>query len=75
MYKIQNQQNSKEERNATQARLKDLQLQLDESVCEKEALKKQLEESEKELRQNLEEWVNFTEVFNWNSCFFLNLLV
>lgn len=55
MYKIQNQQNSKEERNATQARLKDLQLQLDESVCEKEALKKQLEESEKELRQNLEE--------------------
>ncbi|KAM8998190.1 cingulin-like protein 1 isoform 2-T4 [Ara ararauna] len=53
---IRNQQNSKEERNATQARLKDLQLQLDESVCEKEALKKQLEESEKELRQNLEEF-------------------
>ncbi|XP_057254323.1 cingulin-like protein 1 isoform X2 [Pezoporus wallicus] len=53
---IRNQQNSKEERNATQARLKDLQLRLDESVCEKEALKKQLEESEKELRQNLEEF-------------------
>ncbi|NXD65120.1 CGNL1 protein, partial [Eolophus roseicapillus] len=52
---IRNQQNSKEERNATQASLKDLQLRLDESVCEKEALKKQLEESEKELRQNLEE--------------------
>lgn len=55
MYKIQNQQNSKEEIDATQASLKDLQLQLDESICEKEALKKQLEESEKELRQNLEE--------------------
>ncbi|XP_074956358.1 cingulin-like protein 1 isoform X2 [Phalacrocorax aristotelis] len=52
---IRNQQNSKEERDATRASLKDLQLQLDESVCEKEALKKQLEESEKELRQNLEE--------------------
>ncbi|NWS38432.1 CGNL1 protein, partial [Probosciger aterrimus] len=52
---IRNQQNSKEERNATQASLKDLQLRLDESVCEKEVLKKQLEESEKELRQNLEE--------------------
>ncbi|NXP54739.1 CGNL1 protein, partial [Heliornis fulica] len=52
---IKNQQNSKEERDATQASLKDLQLQLDESICEKEALKKQLEENEKELRQNLEE--------------------
>ncbi|NWQ74281.1 CGNL1 protein, partial [Columbina picui] len=52
---MRNQQNSKEERDATRASLKDLQLQLDESVCEKEALKKQLEESEKELRQNLEE--------------------
>ncbi|XP_052663196.1 cingulin-like protein 1 isoform X3 [Harpia harpyja] len=52
---IRNQQNSKEEIDATQASLKDLQLQLDESICEKEALKKQLEESEKELRQNLEE--------------------
>uniref|UniRef100_A0A8D0F4E6 Cingulin like 1 n=1 Tax=Strix occidentalis caurina TaxID=311401 RepID=A0A8D0F4E6_STROC len=52
---IRNQQNSKEERDATRASLKDLQLQLDESICEKEALKKQLEESEKELRQNLEE--------------------
>ncbi|XP_074012609.1 cingulin-like protein 1 isoform X1 [Numenius arquata] len=52
---IRNQQNSKEERDATRASLKDLQLQLDESMCEKEALKKQLEESEKELRENLEE--------------------
>ncbi|NXI36057.1 CGNL1 protein, partial [Galbula dea] len=52
---IRNQQNSKEERDATRASLKDLQLQLDESICEKEALKKQLEENEKELRQNLEE--------------------
>lgn len=55
MYKIQNQQNCKEERDATQASLKELQLQLDESVREKEALKKQLDENEKELRQNLEE--------------------
>ncbi|NWI59801.1 CGNL1 protein, partial [Calyptomena viridis] len=55
MCKIQNQQNSKEERDATRASLKDLQLQLDESICEKEALKKQLEENEKELRHNLEE--------------------
>lgn len=62
MYKIQNQQNSKEERDATRASLKDLQLQLDQSICEKEALKKQLEENEKELRQNLEEWVNFSKV-------------
>ncbi|KAM4766693.1 cingulin-like protein 1 isoform 1-T3 [Cyanocitta cristata] len=52
---IRNQQNSKEEREATRASLKDLQLQLDQSICEKEALKKQLEENEKELRQNLEE--------------------
>ncbi|NXY86745.1 CGNL1 protein, partial [Alcedo cyanopectus] len=52
---IQNQQNSKEERDATRASLKDLQLQLDESICEKEALKKQLEENEKDLRHNLEE--------------------
>ncbi|XP_065703250.1 cingulin-like protein 1 isoform X1 [Patagioenas fasciata] len=52
---MRNQQNSKEERDATRASLNDLQLQLDESICEKEALKKQLEESEKELRQNLEE--------------------
>ncbi|NXW82819.1 CGNL1 protein, partial [Alopecoenas beccarii] len=52
---MRNQQNSKEERDATRASLKDLQLQLDESICEKEALKKQLEESGKELRQNLEE--------------------
>ncbi|NXT55939.1 CGNL1 protein, partial [Pluvianellus socialis] len=52
---IRNQQNSKEERDATRASLKDLQLQLDESICEKEALKKQLEENEKELRENLEE--------------------
>lgn len=52
---IRNQQNSKEERDATRASLKDLQLQLDQSICEKEALKKQLEENEKELRQNLEE--------------------
>ncbi|XP_032846224.1 cingulin-like protein 1 isoform X1 [Tyto alba] len=52
---IRNQQNSKEERDATRASLKELQLKLDESICEKEALKKQLEESEKELRQNLEE--------------------
>ncbi|NWW94175.1 CGNL1 protein, partial [Rhynochetos jubatus] len=52
---IRNQQNSKEERDATRASLKDLQLQLDESISEKEALKKQLEENEKELRQNLEE--------------------
>ncbi|NXN07332.1 CGNL1 protein, partial [Indicator maculatus] len=52
---IQNQQNSKEERDATRASLRELQLQLNESICEKEALKKQLEENEKELRQNLEE--------------------
>ncbi|NXS22130.1 CGNL1 protein, partial [Mystacornis crossleyi] len=52
---IRNQQNSKEERDATRASLKDLQLQLDQSICEKEALKKQLEENEKELRENLEE--------------------
>ncbi|XP_061855339.1 cingulin-like protein 1 isoform X2 [Colius striatus] len=52
---IRNQQNCKEERDATRASLKDLQLQLDESICEKEALKKQLEENEKELRENLEE--------------------
>ncbi|NWS16301.1 CGNL1 protein, partial [Pachyramphus minor] len=52
---IRNQQNSKEERDATRASLKDLQLQLDESIREKEALKKQLEENEKDLRQNLEE--------------------
>ncbi|NXN99448.1 CGNL1 protein, partial [Rhinopomastus cyanomelas] len=52
---IQNQQNSKEERDATRASLKDLQLQLEESTREKEALKQQLEENEKELRQNLEE--------------------
>uniref|UniRef100_A0A674HV82 Cingulin like 1 n=1 Tax=Taeniopygia guttata TaxID=59729 RepID=A0A674HV82_TAEGU len=52
---IRNQQNSKEERDATRASLEDLQLQLDQSICEKEALKKQLEENEKELRQNLEE--------------------
>ncbi|XP_062439331.1 cingulin-like protein 1 isoform X3 [Rhea pennata] len=52
---IRNQQNAKEERDATRATLKELQLQLDESICEKDALKKQLEESEKELRQNLEE--------------------
>lgn len=72
MYKIQNQQNSKEERDATRASLKDLQLQLDESICEKEALKKQLEESEKELRQNLEEWVNPRKVINYNLYLFLN---
>uniref|UniRef100_A0A8C3UYH4 Cingulin like 1 n=1 Tax=Catharus ustulatus TaxID=91951 RepID=A0A8C3UYH4_CATUS len=53
--KTQNQQNSKEERDATRASLKDLQLQLDQSIREKEALKNQLEENEKELRQNLEE--------------------
>ncbi|KAJ7407969.1 Cingulin-like 1 [Pitangus sulphuratus] len=52
---IRNQQNSKEERDATRASLKDLQLQLDESLREKEALKKELEENEKDLRQNLEE--------------------
>ncbi|NXC39757.1 CGNL1 protein, partial [Penelope pileata] len=52
---IKNQQNSKEERDATRASLKDLQLRLDESICEKDALKKKLEENEKELRQNLEE--------------------
>ncbi|NWV24157.1 CGNL1 protein, partial [Origma solitaria] len=52
---IRNQQNSKEERDATRASLKDLQLQLDQSIAEKEALKKQLEENEKDLRQNLEE--------------------
>ncbi|NWV00852.1 CGNL1 protein, partial [Upupa epops] len=52
---IQNQQNSKEERDSTQASLKGLQLQLEESTREKEALKQQLEENEKELRQNLEE--------------------
>ncbi|XP_064013599.1 cingulin-like protein 1 isoform X1 [Pogoniulus pusillus] len=52
---IRNQQNSKEDRDATQASLKELQLQLDESIREKEALKKQLDENEKELRQNLEE--------------------
>uniref|UniRef100_A0A8C5X9G7 Cingulin like 1 n=1 Tax=Malurus cyaneus samueli TaxID=2593467 RepID=A0A8C5X9G7_9PASS len=50
-----NQQNSKEERDATRASLKDLQLQLEQSISEKEALKKQLEENEKDLRQNLEE--------------------
>uniref|UniRef100_A0A8B9CQJ7 Cingulin like 1 n=1 Tax=Anser brachyrhynchus TaxID=132585 RepID=A0A8B9CQJ7_9AVES len=50
-----NQQNSKEERDATRASLKDLQFQLDESICERDALKKKLEENEKELRQNLEE--------------------
>uniref|UniRef100_A0A8B9PT52 Cingulin like 1 n=1 Tax=Apteryx owenii TaxID=8824 RepID=A0A8B9PT52_APTOW len=50
-----NQQNAKEERDATQATLKELQLQLDENICEKDAFKKRLEESEKELRQNLEE--------------------
>uniref|UniRef100_A0A8B9PIN3 Cingulin like 1 n=1 Tax=Apteryx owenii TaxID=8824 RepID=A0A8B9PIN3_APTOW len=52
---IRNQQNAKEERDATQATLKELQLQLDENICEKDAFKKRLEESEKELRQNLEE--------------------
>ncbi|XP_051484951.1 cingulin-like protein 1 isoform X2 [Apus apus] len=52
---MRNQQNSKEERDATRASLKDLQLQLDESICEREALKKQLEENEKDLRENLEE--------------------
>ncbi|XP_068815190.1 cingulin-like protein 1 isoform X4 [Struthio camelus] len=52
---IRNQQNTKEERDATRANLKELQLQLDESIREKDALKKRLEESEKELRQNLEE--------------------
>ncbi|XP_071611154.1 cingulin-like protein 1 isoform X2 [Heliangelus exortis] len=52
---IKNQQNSKEERDATQASLKDLKLQLDETIREKEDLKKQLEENEKELRENLEE--------------------
>nr|XP_025969181.1 cingulin-like protein 1 isoform X2 [Dromaius novaehollandiae] len=52
---IRNQQNAKEERDATRATLKELQLQLDESICEKDALQKRLEESEKELRQNLEE--------------------
>lgn len=62
MYKIQNQQNSKEERDATRASLKDLQLQLDQSIREKEALKKQLEENERELRENLEEWVNSSKV-------------
>ncbi|NWH57840.1 CGNL1 protein, partial [Geococcyx californianus] len=53
---IRNQQTSREERDATQARLKDLQLQLDETINEKEVLKKQLEENEKELRQNLEDF-------------------
>ncbi|KAI6078073.1 Cingulin-like protein 1 isoform X1 [Aix galericulata] len=52
---IRNQQNAKEERDATRASMKDLQLQLDESICERDALKKKLEENEKELRQNLEE--------------------
>uniref|UniRef100_A0A8C5UDM2 Cingulin like 1 n=1 Tax=Malurus cyaneus samueli TaxID=2593467 RepID=A0A8C5UDM2_9PASS len=52
---VANQQNSKEERDATRASLKDLQLQLEQSISEKEALKKQLEENEKDLRQNLEE--------------------
>ncbi|NWX84938.1 CGNL1 protein, partial [Nothoprocta pentlandii] len=52
---IKNQQNAKEERDATRATLKELQLQLDQSTCEKDALKKRLEESEKELRENLEE--------------------
>ncbi|NXU55600.1 CGNL1 protein, partial [Turnix velox] len=52
---IWNQQNCKEERDATRAILTDLQLQLDESRCENEALKKQLEENEKEFRANLEE--------------------
>uniref|UniRef100_A0A8C4XZV5 Cingulin like 1 n=1 Tax=Gopherus evgoodei TaxID=1825980 RepID=A0A8C4XZV5_9SAUR len=50
-----NQQNVKEERETTRATLKDLQQQLDKSVQEKDALKKHLGESEKELRQNLEE--------------------
>uniref|UniRef100_A0A8C0GFG5 Cingulin like 1 n=1 Tax=Chelonoidis abingdonii TaxID=106734 RepID=A0A8C0GFG5_CHEAB len=50
-----NQQNVKEERDTTRATLKDLQQQLDKSVQEKDALKKHLGESEKELRQNLEE--------------------
>ncbi|NXA33043.1 CGNL1 protein, partial [Eudromia elegans] len=52
---IKNQQNAREERDATRTTLKELQLQLDQSICEKDALKKRLEESEKELRQNLEE--------------------
>ncbi|OXB60143.1 hypothetical protein ASZ78_013018 [Callipepla squamata] len=52
---ITNQQNCKEERDATRASLKDLQLRLDESISEKDDLKKKLEENEKELRQNLEE--------------------
>uniref|UniRef100_A0A8C3LJ44 Cingulin like 1 n=1 Tax=Chrysolophus pictus TaxID=9089 RepID=A0A8C3LJ44_CHRPC len=52
---ITNQQNCKEERDATRASLQELQLRLDESISEKDALKKKLEENEKELRQNLEE--------------------
>ncbi|XP_053128506.1 cingulin-like protein 1 isoform X2 [Hemicordylus capensis] len=52
---VRNQQNLKDERDATRAELRELQRRLEESLEEKEAFSKQLEESEKELRQHLEE--------------------
>ncbi|XP_066492136.1 cingulin-like protein 1 isoform X2 [Tiliqua scincoides] len=52
---IRNQQNIKDERDATRAELRELQRWLEESTEEKDTFRKRLEESEKELRQNLEE--------------------
>ncbi|XP_074862339.1 cingulin-like protein 1 isoform X2 [Carettochelys insculpta] len=52
--KIKNQQNAKE-RDTTKPTVKDLQEQFAESLKENNALKKRLGESERELRQNLEE--------------------
>uniref|UniRef100_A0A8C8RY34 Cingulin like 1 n=1 Tax=Pelusios castaneus TaxID=367368 RepID=A0A8C8RY34_9SAUR len=52
---IRNQQNVKQERDATRATLKDQQWQLEKSIEEKDALSNKLGESEKELRKNLEE--------------------
>nr|XP_056721998.1 LOW QUALITY PROTEIN: cingulin-like protein 1 [Euleptes europaea] len=52
---VKNQQNLKEERDATREELKELQRLLEEALEEKEAFCKRAEESEKDLRQSVEE--------------------
>ncbi|XP_060115801.1 cingulin-like protein 1 [Heteronotia binoei] len=52
---VKNQQNLKEEIDATRAELKELQRQLEEALEEKEAFHKRAEESEKDLQQSIEE--------------------
>lgn len=52
---MQNQQNITDERDAAKAELRVLQQQLEKTIEDKDTFRKQLEESEKDLRQHIEE--------------------